>query len=404
MLVKQKRAKTRAKEYEDNFMRAHALELFRATFHTTPTHAASAPGRVNLIGEHTDYNGGPVLPMAIGSRTVAVVAPGESGWLDLVSERDGHRHHVRWDQTLPPGWPAYVVGVMRELATRGCAPSGARLAVASDVPAGGGLSSSAALTVSTGRALAALAGVRLSAATLIDVAYRAEHDHVGVRCGIMDQTIVVRARSGHALLLECATGRTRQVPVRARFLLADTGVRHALGTSPYNTRRAECESARVELARALPGLVHLADWPLSRLRDLRRLLPEPLRSRATHVVTETARTREAATLLARGRLRAFGRLLFASHESCRRDYACSAPELDVIVRAARRAGAWGARLTGAGWGGAVLVVVGPERLGDGPGERRIVDGIRRAFVGAYGREPGIQPVRAGAGARSERVR
>jgi galactokinase len=385
-------------------LQAKAIEAFRARFNCAPTHAASAPGRVNLIGEHTDYNGGPVLPMAIDSRTVAAVGPGDRGWLELMSTRDGVSHRVRWEEALPPGWPAYVVGVVRELASRGCAPMGARVAVASTVPAGGGLSSSAALTVSTARALSELAGARLPSGDLIEVAYRAEHDHVGVRCGFMDQTVVVRARAGHAVLIECATGRTRQVPVRARFVLADTGVRHTLGTSPYNTRRAECEAAHRELARALPGLAHLADWKPTRMRTLRRLLREPLRSRATHVVTETARTRRAADLLARGRLRAFGRLLYASHESCRKHYACSAPELDLIVRAARRAGAWGARLTGAGWGGAVLVLVGPERMAEGALERRIVEGIRRAFLRAHGREPEIRAVRAGPGARREAVR
>jgi galactokinase len=384
-------------------MRAHAITLYRATFHDAPTVAASAPGRVNLIGEHTDYNGGPVLPMAIGQRTTAVVGPGDPGWLDLVSSRDARVYRVRWDGELPPDWPAYVVGVMRELATRNCAPRGARVAVASEVPPGGGLSSSAALTVSTARALAGLRGARPSPSDLIEVAYRAEHDHVGVRCGIMDQTVVVRARAGHALLIECATGRTRQVPVRARFLLADSGVRHALGTSPYNTRRAECEAAQEVLARALPGLRHLADWPPSRLGALRRLLDEPLRSRALHVVTETARTRTAATLLTLGRLRAFGRLMNASHESCRRAYACSAPELDLIVRAARRAGAWGARLTGAGWGGAVLILIGRARAQRGAEERRIVGAISRAYLRTYGREPTFTPVSVGTAARQERV-
>lgn len=384
-------------------MRQHAIDLFRASFHRAPAHAASAPGRVNLIGEHTDYNGGPVLPVAIAERTVAVAARAEPGWLELVSARDALVHRVRWDQALPEGWPAYVVGVMRELAARRAAPAGARLAIASAVPSGAGLSSSAALTVSAARALAAVAGARLAPAALVDVAYRAEHDHVGVRCGIMDQTIAVRARRAHALLIECATGRTRQVPLRGRFLLVDTGVRHHLARSLYNARRREAEAARAALARALPGLGPLAEWPRTRLRALRRLLAEPLRARATHVVTESARTRAAAALLSRGRLRAFGRLLDASHESCRRDYACSAPELDLVVRAARRAGAWGARLTGAGWGGAVLVLVGPAREAGGPRERGIVAGIRRAFLRAYEREPEITAVRTGPGARSEPV-
>ena len=375
--------------------------MFRAAFGVAPTQVVSAPGRVNLIGEHTDYNGGPVLPMATTMRTTAAVGPGEPGWLDLVSARDGLVQRVRWDGAVPPGWAAYVVGVMRELTKFAAAPPGARVTLASDVPVGAGLASSAALTVSTARALAT---ARLSPADLVNVAYRAEREHVGVRCGVMDQTIAVRARAGHALLIECATGLTRQIPVRARLLLVDTGVRHELAAGALNTRQAECEAAVRTLASTEPGLEWLAAWPEARLGELRRLLSEPLRSRAMHVVTETARARVGATLLTQGKLRAFGRLLIASHESCRRRYECSAPELDLVVRAARRAGAWGARLTGAGWGGAVLVLVGPADAADGKRERAIVDAVRRAFTRTYRREPAITAVRPGDGARRERVR
>ena len=384
-------------------MRAQAIALFRAAFGVAPSQAASAPGRVNLIGEHTDYNGGPVLPMAIAARTTAAVGPGEPGWLDLLSARDGLVQRVRWDGAVPAGWAGYVVGVMRELAARAGAPLGARVTIASEVPVGGGLSSSAALTVSVARALAALAAERLSAADLVDIAYRAEREHVGVRCGVMDQTIAVCGRVGHALLIESATGQTRQIPFRGRLMLVDTGVRHELAAGALNERQAECAAAVQRLAAVEPGLEWLAAWPRERVRELRRLLGEPLRSRALHVVTETDRARAAAALLAQGRLRAFGRLLDASHESCRRRYACSAPELDLVVRAARRAGAWGARLTGAGWGGAVLVLIGPADAAEGKRERTIVDGVRRAFLRAYRREPAITVVRPGSGARRERV-
>ena len=385
-------------------MRAQAIALFRAAFGVAPTQVVSAPGRVNLIGEHTDYNGGAVLPMATTTRTTAAVGPGEPGWLDVVSARDGLVQRVRWDGAMPLGLAAYLVGVIRELTTLAAAPSGARVTIASDVPVGAGLASSAALTVSTARALAALAATRLSSADLVNVAYRAEREHVGVRCGVMDQTIAVRARAGGALLIECATGRTRQIPVPARLLLVDTGVRHELVAGALNTRHAECEAAVRTLASTEPGLEWLAAWPEARLGQLRRLLSEPLRSRAMHVVTETARARVGAALLTQGKLRAFGRLMIASHESCRRRYECSAPELDLVVRVARRSGAWGARLTGAGWGGAVLVLVGPAAAADGKRERAIIDAVRRAFTRTYRREPAITAVRPGDGARRERVR
>ena len=325
-----------------------AIALFRSAFGGPPTQAASAPGRINLIGDHTDYNGGPVLPMALLERTTAVTGPGEAGWLGLVSTRDGRVERVRWDGPLPSGWSAYVVGVMRELARHGAAPPGADLALTSDVPIGAGLASSAALTVAAAAALAALSGAALPADVLVEVAHRAEYEHAGVRCGIMDQTIAVHARAGQALLLECATGRSRRIAVRGRVIRVDTGTSHELAASAYNARRAECESALARLARAEPGLRHLADWPPSRIRELRRRLPAPLWARAMHVVTETQRTRTAAAFLARGRWREFGRLMNASHDSLRRWYDCSAPPLDLVVRAARRAGAWGARLTARG--------------------------------------------------------
>jgi galactokinase len=383
-------------------MRAQAIELFRATFGTPPTHAASAPGRVNLIGEHIDYNGGPVLPFAIPARTVAAVAPASGGWLELVSAHGGALERVRWDAGVPPGWAGFAVGVVRELIRAGTRLDGARIAVASDVPIGAGLSSSAALSVSMARALALLAGADFGPAELVGIAHRAEVEHVGVRCGIMDQSIAVRARAGHAMLLECATGAVRFVPLKARLLLVDTGARHELASSAYNTRRSECDAALSALQTVRPELTALAEWPGESLRSLNRLLRQPLRSRARHVVTETARTRQAADLLGKGRLRQLGALLFASHESCRKDYECSAPELDLVVREARRAGAWGARMTGAGWGGNVLVLIGPPG-GTARREALLRRRIGSAFARRYGREPVITLLTAAGGARRERV-
>jgi len=213
----------------------------------------------------------------------------------------------------------------------------------------------------------------------------------------MDQTIAALARPDHALLLECATLATRQIPFRGRLLLVDTGVRHELASSAYNERVAECRRALARLKVELPELIWLAAWPAGWLARLKRALPEPLRSRAVHVVSETARTRFAAQLLTRGRVSTFGRLLYESHESLRRLYACSSPELDLVVATARRAGALGARLTGAGWGGAALVLVSPQR------ETSVAGQIRRAFARAYEREPAITSVRASDGARRERV-
>ena len=375
-----------------------AIALFHEAFGTAPRAAASAPGRVNLIGEHTDYNGGPVLPIAIAQRTTAAVGPAEAGVLEAVSTRHRKVIRIRWQEELPKGWAAYVAGVMRELWALEALPAGggARVAVASDVPVGAGLSSSAALTVSAAKALSMLAGAKLTGRQLAGVAFRAEHDHVGVRCGVMDQTISALAKKDHALLLECASLELQHIPFGARLLIVDTGTRHDLSAGKLNERRAECEAAVKRLKVELPELVWLASWPAAWLPRLKRALREPLRSRAVHVVGETARTRFAAELLRQGKLKQFGRLLYESHESCRRLYACSSPELDTVVAAAKRAGALGARLTGAGWGGAAIVLIGK-------GDKKTVPAIERAYERAYGRVPPISEVHASAGVRAERV-
>ena len=386
-------------------MRHNASALFRATFGVAPRAAASAPGRVNLIGEHTDYNGGPVLPVACAARTCVAVGPAEPGVLEIVSTREGQVARIDYREARPAGWGAYLAGVMRELVALGAAPlqGGARVAVASDLPVAAGLASSAALTVAAAKALSLLAGIQLEARQIAGVAFRAEHDHVGVRCGIMDQMSAALARPGRALLLECASLAVRHIPVAGRLLLVDSGLRRELAAGTLNERRAECEAAVTRLKLELPELRWLSSWPAAWLPRLKRALPEPLRSRALHVIGETARARFGAQLLGRGHLKRFGELLYESHESCRRLYDCSTPELDTIVAAARRAGALGARLTGAGGGGAVLVLLGKSTGRSGKSGAEVTREIRRAFRAAYGREPAIDVVHPSGGVRRERV-
>jgi galactokinase len=382
-------------------MPAPAIALFRDTFGSAPRAAASAPGRVNLIGAHTDYNGGPVLPIAVGARTTVAVAPADEGLLEAVSTRDRIVVRARWREQLPEGWAAYLAGVLRELWAAEALPAGGgvRVAVASDLQSDAGRGASAALTVAAAKAIATLAGANLAARQLAGVAFRAEQDHVGVRCSVMDQTIAALAKPGHALLLECASLEVRHVPFKGQLLLVDTGVRPDSAAARLTERRGECDEAVRRLKVELPELVWLASWPAVWLLRLKRALKEPVRSRAVHVVGETARTRFGAQLLQQGRLTQFGALLFESHESCRRLYACSTPELDTVVAAAKRAGALGARLTGAGWGGAALVL--PQR-GAANGAR-VKAAITKAFVRAHGREPGISEVAGSGGVRGERI-
>jgi galactokinase len=370
-----------------------ASSLFESSFASRPAVAASAPGRVNLIGEHTDYNGGPVLPLALERRT-AVLAAREDGWF-LVSALDGVVRGVETEGRLRRDWTDYVVGVVRELRALGAAPAGARIAVASTVPPGAGLSSSAALTVAAAKALSLLAGRRLTPAQLVEVAYRAEHDQVGVACGRMDQTIAAHAARGTALLFETATGTIQRVPFGGAVWIVETGVAHGLVGGALNQRRKQCEEALAKCRELWPGLQYLAELSTDDLRAVEARLPSELAARVRHVVTETFRTRLAADALARGDRRQLGWLLLQGHESLRVDYGSTVPEADAIVELAVEQGAYGARLTGAGWGGAVVVLT-PEE-----GSARIVAEIARGFRERFGREPVAWSTRAGAGVRRE---
>jgi galactokinase len=355
--------------------------------------AVSAPGRVNLIGEHTDYNGGPVLPVAIERRT-AVAARISEGWF-FGSDIEAGVDQIGIDEPLRQRWSDYLVGVVRELRPLGAAPPGAQVAVATTLPIGAGLSSSAALTVSAAKALSLLAGRRLSPAQLAEVAFRAEYHQVGVRCGRMDQTIAAYGQRNTALLFETADGSLQRVPFPGRLWVVETGRSHRLTGGALNQRRRECEEALAFCREWRPGLPALAQLSPGDLPEMERRLPPPLVKRVRHVVTETLRTRTAAVALAAGDLELLGRLLVEGHASLRLDYESTIPEADLIVESAVRHGAFGARLTGAGWGGAV-VVLAPARL-----DTRIVAEIAGDFRREFGRLPETWSTRAAAGVRRE---
>ena len=309
---------------------------------------------------------------------------------------DGTPH--LFDPADPPagGWTDYVRGVIRVLQRDGLAPAGARVAIASSIPIAAGLSSSAALTVSLAKALTMLARRRVPPANLADIAYRAEHDEVGIRCGRLDQTSVALATPGTALLFECASNQVTQVSMPWRIIVMETGLTRHLATGHYNRRRTECEEALRQLADQ--GLVsrHLAEFTPADLPRVERMLPAPWLLRARHVITETARTRLAARALATRDLVGFGRLMYEGHASLRDDYQCSCPEADLLVESARRHGAAGARMTGAGWGGAVIV------LAAGGSEARVVAETGEDFRREFGRFPEVWQTRAVGGVKGER--
>ena len=318
-----------------------AAALFRRTYGAEPTVIASAPGRVNLIGEHTDYNGGEVLPIAIGARTRVAARANGSRQVRCVSASAADAGEFSLDDPQPSGkWWDYAAGLARQMSRQGAALVGADIAVWSDVPAGAGLASSASLEF--GRRDLALA------------ARHAEEEYVGVAVGIMDQFASALAVGGHALRIWCDTGETAQIPFGGSVLIFDTGVGRALRSGAFNARRAEVESALALLRRRHPALPSLAGATPEEVAAAE--LPAPLDRRARHVVTETRRVARVADALGRGEP-VPGEELLASHESLRRDYECSAPELDWFVERAMRApGVRGARLTGAGWGGCAIAV------------------------------------------------
>jgi galactokinase len=324
----------------------------------------SAPGRVNLIGEHTDYNDGFVLPLAIERRTLVAAAA-----------RSGRRVRVRslaldqasvFDLDAPAAprrgnWLDYVEGVARVLEERGHRLGGAQLLIQSDVPLGSGLSSSAALEVAVGLALLSVSGRSLESVELARVAQAAEHQYVGTLCGIMDQYCAVLARRGHALLIDCRSLEATPVSADladATVLVCNSRVKHELASSEYNARRGECRRGVELLGGAPSGIRALRDVDLPTLERNHARLPPRVLSRCRHVVTENARTVQAAQALRTGDLEAFGRLMFASHDSLRDDYEVSCGELDLLVDVARRQpGVFGARLTGAGFGGCTVTLV-----------------------------------------------
>jgi galactokinase len=354
---------------------AAAAGWFATCYGKQPEGVWHAPGRVNVIGEHTDYNEGFVLPFALAQGVQAAASLRADRVLEVRSSHPGTAPAALPLAALTPGsvtgWAAYPAGVAWALREAGCAVTGASIAYDADLDAGAGLSSSAALECSTALALAELNGLSVPLPELAALARRAENDFAGIPTGIMDQSASLLCQAGHALLLDCRSGETSAVPFDLAaagllLLVVDTRVRRALSDGRYAARRRECEEA----ARALgvPSLRYVTDG-----NDVGRLADPLLERRARHVITENARVLQTVAVLQAGEPAQCGPLLTASHVSLRDDFEISWPQADVAVEAALAGGALGARMTGGGFGGSVIALAGAAGA----------DSVRAAVAAAY---------------------
>jgi galactokinase len=351
----------------------HLNSSFARFFGRPPRGIAIAPGRVNLIGEHTDYNEGFVLPVAIDRAVTAAFAPRSDRLVHARSldfSQDDSFSLDTIDRLEGSSWANYVRAVAAVLQQAGYPLTGIDIAIHGDIPVGAGLSSSAALEVAVLGALQSTAELEIAPRDQALLTQRAENQFVGVNCGIMDQMTSILGRRGHALFIDCRTLETELIPLdlaahNLKIVVAQTGVTHTLSASAYNQRRDECSEALRTLSHTI------TERPLLSLRDITPLdleahaaaLPEKLARRARHVVNENERVLRSVQALREGDFTTFGGLLYASHESLRRDYEVSCPELDLMVNLASNVeGVVGARMTGAGFGGCTVNLVYEEAL------------------------------------------
>ena len=361
---------------------------------------ARAPGRINLIGEHTDYNGGYVLPFAIDRITEVAVRPRTDQYVRIYADA----FHRGADFTLPAvaipptgGWEDYLIGILNELSRYKHPKFGFDGVIIGDVPRGAGLSSSAALEIAVAVALSRMYGINLSGIELVKLCQRAENRFVGTQCGIMDQYVSYFGKAGMSVLLNARTLEHRYVPLPLRgvsLLVVDSKINRSLGTSGYNARRAECEQALRLVQSAFPNrqVTTLSDLTPDALDRVSSVLPPLLFARVRHVVEENARVFAAVDALGRDDYRTLGELLYASHASLRDLFQVSTPELDFLVDWGEAHGALGARLVGGGFGGVTLHLVPNEIKPD------YTAGVAAAYQMQFNRRPEVIDVRPSPGA------
>jgi galactokinase len=373
------------------------LAKFNSRFHSMAK-VYRAPGRVNLIGEHTDYNEGFVLPAAIGFSCWVAIAPRSDRKLTLYSENFNESVEADLDNLKVHAtgkWTDYPLGVAWALEQAGYRLCGANLYILGQVPLGAGLSSSAALEVSAGFALMHLAKHSIPLNELALLCQRAENEFVGARCGIMDQFVSCHGRAGSAMLLDCRSldFQLLRLPPKVHLVICNTMARHELGSSEYNIRRSQCEEGVHQLSKALPGIRALRDVSLADLEEHRELLSDVVYKRCRHVVTENARTHWAAAAFESGEIATLHQLMADSHRSLRDDYEVSCRELDIMVELAmQQRGVLGARMTGGGFGGCTINLVQAVE------SDRFCERVAEGYQAAIGRRPDIYVCDASGGA------
>ncbi|KPK83301.1 MAG: hypothetical protein AMS25_00075 [Gemmatimonas sp. SM23_52] len=380
-----------------------ARDAFRRTFAERPEWSCRAPGRVNLIGGHVDYNDGVVLPVAVALEIALAFRARADRLVRAYSADFDETTEFDIDDLTPgslSGWAAYAAGVAWAMSGAGVPLRGLDAAVAGNIPIAAGLSSSAALEVAFATAFRQVSNLDLPELELAKLGQAAENQFVGVRCGIMDQVTAACAEAQHALLLDCRSLDYRHVPLppALHIVILNTGVERELRSSEYNKRRRECEEAVSRLAAVDEDIHALRDVSPEQLGALLRHLPPPLDRRARHVVGEIERVRLAASALEHAETERFGELMFASHRSLRDDYEVSSEELDGLVELARRApGIVGARLTGAGFGGCTVNVVSVALVED------FLSYVSEGYEKLFGRKPDAYVTDAASGVSVERT-
>jgi len=323
----------------------------------------SAPGRVNLIGEHTDYNEGFVFPMAVEYSVDVAVRPRTDRQVNVRSENMDDSISFSLDNNTEKRghWSDYTAGVARMLEVEGIRLTGADLLIDSAVPIGAGLSSSAAIEVASALAFLSTVNKEMDKRALALLCQAAENQFVGMNCGIMDQFVSLYGKKEHALFLDCRSLEYLQVPLpsdQVMIVISNTMVKHELGASEYNKRRAECEEGVRILKKDYPDIQALRDVTLKEFEKSKQLLPEAVRKRCRHVISEDQRVLDSLKALEKGDFKRFGRLMNSSHDSLKVDYEVSCPELDIMVEIARKlTGCLGARMTGGGFGGCTVNLV-----------------------------------------------